>query len=287
METIRKGDANYPKLLKELSSPPKKLYIRGNKEILNNDSIAIVGSRKPTAYGKSALADIAEEIVAAGVQIISGMAFGIDALAHRTALNAKVPTIAILGSGLNDESIYPQTNLGLAREILSSGGALISEYPPNTEVKPYHFVVRNRIISGMSRAVVVIEAGEKSGSTITGNHALSQHRQLYAVPGSIYSPLSKGTNWLLSEGAQPATSGQEILEKVSLDYQKINDKDQEELFLIRKTIKKAPKTLSQIQFATKFPTKKLLTLLTRLELGGQIRRLSGQLYINNEELSNR
>ncbi len=205
-------DDFYPKILKEIYDPPFLLYYRGNINFDNNKGLAIIGSRKHSAYGEKVINFLLNPISKARLVIISGLAYGIDALAHKEALKNKSITIAVLGTGLEEEDIYPWENLKLAHSIIASGGALISEFPPGTKALRQNFPLRNRIISGLSRAILVIEAKEKSGSFITVDQALDQGREVMTVPGNIFSEFSNGTNKLIGEGAKLIKNGSDILE---------------------------------------------------------------------------
>ncbi|PIR71606.1 MAG: DNA-protecting protein DprA, partial [Candidatus Nealsonbacteria bacterium CG10_big_fil_rev_8_21_14_0_10_37_25] len=200
IKTINIQDKNYPKLLKEIKDPPEILYVRG--EILPDDSFfAVVGTRMASSYGKQVALEIAGDLAEAGLTIVSGMAPGIDTFCHQATLERKGRTIAVLGTGLDEKSIYPQSNLKLAEKILKTGGALISEYPPGTPGSKFTFPQRNRIISGLSLGVLVVEAKQKSGALITAHHAFSQNRKVFAVPGPIHSSNSKGPHYLIKKGA--------------------------------------------------------------------------------------
>ena len=211
---IRASDAEYPALLKEIPNPPFVLYGSGHPSALASSlSIGVVGARKPTSYGAQATETITASLGAAGITIVSGLALGIDSLAHRAALEANAPTIAVLGSGIDEMSIYPSSNRGLARRIKDSGSVVVSEYPPKTPAMKEHFPQRNRIISGLSKGIVVIEAQEKSGALITARFALEHNRDVFAVPGSIFSLSSAGTNSLIQEGAKLVSCGEDILKE--------------------------------------------------------------------------
>lgn len=197
-------DREYPKKLKEIYDPPIILYARGNIEILNNYSIAIVGCRDASNYGISATKYFSYNLAKRNVNIISGLAKGIDSLAHIGAICAKGKTIAVVGNGL--DSIYPRENLDIAKKILETGGTIISEYPLGTKPEKMNFPARNRIISGISDGIIVVEAREKSGTLITVDFALEQGRNVYVVPGNINSINSVGTNELLKQGARPITN---------------------------------------------------------------------------------
>lgn len=203
------NDRCYPEQLKQIYDAPKKLYIRGNKEILNNFGIAIVGSRDNTKYGELIAKYFAYNLAKNKVNIISGLAKGIDSFAHIGAIYAKGKTIAVLGNGI--DSIYPKENEVIAQKIIEYGGAIISEYSVGAKIEKKNFPARNRIISGLSKGVIVVEAKEKSGSLITADFALEQGRDVYAVPGSIMSGRSVGTNNLIKDGAIPVTSYKDVL----------------------------------------------------------------------------
>ncbi len=203
-------DKNYPKLLKEIYSPPALLYIRGKLELNDEFSLAIVGTRKLSSYGQQITPLITSDLAGAGLTIISGLAKGIDTLAHQAALKANGRTIAVLGSGLDKKSIYPSINRHLAEEI-SQKGAVISEFPIGAEPLAQHFPQRNRIISGLSLGILVIEAPEKSGALITAKDALEQNRDVFAIPGPILAKNSLGPNNLIKMGAKLVSQANDIL----------------------------------------------------------------------------
>ncbi len=228
---------NYPAILKEIPDPPKELYIKGEITAQDNLAIAIVGTRKYSQYGKQVTFDISGKLAKLGITIISGLAKGIDTFAHQAALENNGRTIAVLGSGLDKKSFYPSCNYHLGEKI-SQCGALISEYPPGTRGTQFTFPQRNRIISGMSLGVVVIEAPEKSGALITATLALEQNREVFAIPGSIYEKNSRGTNNLIKMGAKIVTCIEDILEELNLLHlteqsrRKIKPETEEEKILI-------------------------------------------------------
>lgn len=205
-------DDDYPLQLKNLTGAPSVLYIKGEEKILDEKSIAIIGSRKMTSYGKEVTEIFVSGLVLAGVNIISGLARGIDSAAHRQTLISGGKTIAVLGTGL--DCIYPPENTNLAREIIEKGGALISEYPLGYPALPANFVNRNRIISGLSEGVVVIEGAEKSGTLVTASHAADQGKTVFAVPGQITSPMSGAPLFLLKNGAKLATTPTDVLSEL-------------------------------------------------------------------------
>jgi len=210
---IDKNDPEYPRILKEIHDPPREIYIRGNIEILNKPSLAVVGTRKATDYGIRATEEIIKNLPP-GFVIVSGLALGIDTVAHRAALRKNIPTIAVLGSSIDDQSIYPRENAKLAYEIIAKGGAIISEYESPSPPQKQNFPKRNRIVSGLSKAVIVIEAPEKSGALITARCALEQNREVYALPGNVFLENSRGTNNLIKQGAHPIISFKEIIEEI-------------------------------------------------------------------------
>lgn len=208
-------DKNYPARLRQIYDAPALLYVRGK---LEDDEwpLGVVGTRKITSYGRIVVPRIVGELAKQGITIVSGLAFGVDALAHSVTLENKGRTVAVLGSGLDDKTIYPAVNLNLARRIIESGGAVISELPPGTPPLKQNFPHRNRIISGLALGVLVIEADVNSGSLITAKLALDQNRDVFAVPGSILSPVSAGPNNLIKMGAKLIVSAADILEALNL-----------------------------------------------------------------------
>jgi DNA processing protein len=214
IEVIFNGDADYPPLLGEIYDPPDLIYFLGNREPLKKTKLAVVGSRRGSAYGQSALNRILPECCQAGLVIVSGMAFGIDSMAHHLALREKSWTIGVNAGGLLH--LNPPGNIGLLKKIIDHGG-IISEFPLEVTPRPFLFPIRNRIISGLSRAVLVVEAAMRSGSLITARLAIDQDRDVMAVPGNIDSPLSQGTNYLLQQGAKPVTCAADLLEEFGLE----------------------------------------------------------------------
>lgn len=211
IEEINIGNKDYLEQLRNIYAPPLRLYVLGNKTILKEKGIAIVGTRNPTEYGKKVAIQFAKQLSEKGINIISGLAVGIDACAHLGTLQVynKAKTIAVLGSGLDE--IYPKGNIDLAKQIIKSGGCIISEYPIGTKPERINFPQRNRIISGLSKGVLVIEAREKSGSLITADFALEQGREVFAVPGDIGKLTSVGTNNLIKQGAQLVDNYMDII----------------------------------------------------------------------------
>ncbi len=205
--TISYANSQYPDALREIDTAPKQLYVRGN--LCAVPLVAVVGSRRLTSYGKEATYKIVSELAAGGIGIVSGLAIGIDAVAHEAAVDAGGYTLAVMGSGLSE--IYPARNRALAARILESGGAIVSEYELDMPPLKQNFPARNRIISGLSLGVIVTEADAKSGSLITSKRALDQNREVMAIPGNITSPRSAGPNNLIRAGATAITSASDVL----------------------------------------------------------------------------
>ncbi len=211
MKVIKINDNNYPQKLKNIYNPPKQLYVLGNEKILNAFSLAMIGCRNYTEYGKKIAKDFSFKLAKKGINIISGLARGIDSFAHIGCIIGGAKTIAVLGSGFN--YIYPKENKELLEEIIKTGGAIVSEYNPDTKPIGNNFPERNRIISGLSDGVIVIEAREKSGTLITVEFALEQGKEIFAVPGNINNKSSIGTNNMIKEGAKIVTKIEDILEE--------------------------------------------------------------------------
>lgn len=205
---------DYPPRLREIYDYPPLLYVRGKLVAEDECAVGVVGTRRPSVYGKQVAEELTTDLARRGITIISGLAAGVDSIAHRAALQAGGRTIAVAGCGL--DIVYPSSHVALARQIMAQG-ALVSEFPLGTKPKAEHFPQRNRIISGMSLGIVVVEAGERSGALLTANRALEQNREIFAVPGSIYSPNSRGTNRLIQEGAKLAANYADILEELNLN----------------------------------------------------------------------
>lgn len=219
---ITKNDKEYPERLKRYSNMPSGIYVKGSLPDADKKTVAIVGARKCSPYGQKTAYEFAKILSSHDVQVVSGLAFGIDAYSHKGCLAGGENTYAVLGCGI--DICYPASNYRLYNKILSGGGGIISEYPPGSPALSYHFPIRNRIISALSDAVIVIEAKIKSGSLITASYALEQGVQIYAVPGRIDDVLSAGTNSLIFQGAVPALSAQDILYDMGLINKKREEK---------------------------------------------------------------
>ena len=282
IKIIKKLSKDYPKILTEIHNPPKQLYVRGNFPKNYDLNFAIVGTRAASEYGKILAFNISKELAGLGFNIISGMALGIDTQAHLGALAAKGTTIAVLGSGISDPSIYPHENLNLAHKIIESGGAVISEYNPKEKSEIWYFPERNRIVSGLSCGVLVVEAPEKSGALITARLALEQNRDVFAVPGSIFSKNSAGTNYLIKNGAKLVTSVDDIIDELGLaklKIKKIEDVKQkltEEEKIILNAIERGPFDVDKICEVTKMPVNKILSIISVLEIQDIIKNIGGK-----------
>ncbi len=279
-------DPQYPSLLKTLPGAPKKLYVTGDVACLSEPSVAIVGSRDCTAYGETAAGMLAEGLAEAGLVTVSGLARGIDTAAHWGSLKARGKTIAVMGTG--PDMIFPKENAKLAREI-SEQGALVTEFEPGTPGYPGNFPMRNRIIACLALGTVVVEAAFKSGALITARLAAEQGREVFAVPGPITSPVSEGSNRLLSEGAKLVSKAQDILEEFEefrgfkAELKKsiprnadaaLTAEEQELLNLISLE----PVSIDQLLVKFRLGSGRLSNTLLSLELKGAIRALRGKRY---------
>lgn len=271
---------DYPALLLESHDPPPVLYYRG--ALPRQDLLAVVGSRRATGYGRRGIAKLIPPLCQAGLGIVSGLAVGIDAWAHKACLEEKGYTLAVLGNGV--DLYYPWENNRLQKDILAGEGCLLSEFPPGTKPRPDHFPRRNRIISGLSRGVLVIEAGIKSGAMITVGFALEQGRDVFAVPGNIDSPESAGANHLVRLGAKPALTAKDILEEYGLDLPlraqarpgPALEKEEAELLAL---LDEQGVSLDDLCYQLGAAGGVVLARLVALELKGLVQRLPGQEYI--------
>ncbi len=283
MQELKIKNKNFPESLKNIPKPPKRIFVRGNVLQEDKTAIAIVGARKCSSYGKQTAYDIAYALAKNGVTIISGLALGIDGEAHKGALDAGGRTLAILGTGIDDNSIYPYSHKSLAERVLKNG-ALISEYEPGTPALPHQFPERNRIISGLSLGVLVVEAKERSGSLITAHIALEQGKDIFSIPGPIHSPSSKGTNKLIQQGAKLVTKPEDILEELELSGIEIKKKEvnfsKEEKNILKILETEAIHTNDIIRIS-KMPTSSVLTTITMLEMKKVIKDVGGNMYVVN------
>jgi len=266
--------SDFPPPLNEIADPPKQLYLRGKMPSPEKRWLAVVGSRACTPYGRQALEYLLGGLAGYPVVIVSGLAYGIDAEAHKAALKYGLQTVAVPGSGLDWNVLYPKANHGLAREILSSGGALLSEEKPDATAMDYMFPRRNRIMVGLSHATLVVEAKEKSGSLITAKLATEYNRELLIVPGSIFSESSKGTHQFLKLGAAPATEPADILKALGLaDARRMNLEERTDLseneIQVLKLIA-SPISRDELIRSLGMPTTEVNVLLSAMEIKGLI-----------------
>jgi len=271
---------NFPDLLKEIPDAPKHLYIHGQLPPEGTVFLAVVGSRKYSNYGK----DVCEELITGlsgyNIAIVSGLALGIDSIAHRSAIKAGLNTIAVPGSGLNKNVLYPASNYGLAQDILKCGGALISEFEPDFKATLWSFPKRNRIMAGMSHATLIIEAGDRSGTLITSRLALDYNRDVFVVPNSIFAEGSTGSNRLIRQGAMPVTSSKDILNELGFDtidgsrtsINMENYSPEENLVL---KLLENPLSRDELIRASDMDTSKANQLLTVMEIKGLIKEELG------------
>jgi DNA processing protein len=281
-------DKEYPARLKEVDQSPPVLYVRG--EYLSDDlfAVAIVGTRRVTPYGRQVTEELAAFLAANGITVVSGLARGVDAIAHQTALKAGGRTLGVLGSGV--DKIYPPEHQKLAEQMIERG-AILSDYAPGTPPVASNFPPRNRIISGLSLAVVVIEAGETSGALITAEFAAVQGREIFAVPGSILAPKSKGTNKLIQNGAQPLLSVHDIMQ--ALDFTRIGEHkaarhiipaDETEARLLT-VLGGEPLHVDEIRSQANLPIERVSATLALMELKGMVHQVGGMNYIAVRELA--
>ncbi|MFN0071335.1 MAG: DNA-processing protein DprA [Chloroflexota bacterium] len=280
VEVVRVIDSAYPQRLKGVPDAPAVLFVKGQLPDHREPAIAVVGTRRATAYGRQAAEKLAGELARAGVVIVSGLARGIDAVAHHAALAAGGRTLAVLGSGI--DRIYPPEHKTLAQRVVGAG-ALISEFPLGEPPDAPNFPRRNRIIAGMAHGTLVIEADKESGALITVDFALEQGREVYAVPGSIFSPVSRGTNTLIKEGAKPVSRVEDILEDLELlgadsePAAPLPDTDEEAVVLA--SLSGEPMHIDDIGRMARLPMSVLSGTLAMMELKGMARQVGGQYYV--------
>ena len=288
MKKIFIDEKLYPKKLKEISAPPSVLYTEGNLELLKKYSIAIIGSRQASDNGKKLTEKFSSELSSCGITIVSGLARGIDTIAHTYSYNQKGKTIAVLGSGFN--KIFPPENIDLYKKILEEDGLVVSEYPPNTEADSLKFPERNRIISGLSNGIIVIEAKSRSGTSITAKFAKEQHKPVFVLPHEIDSPHGIGTNRLLKKGAIPITDTADVLDKLKLtEFKEIYKKNKKsnnlnkrnynfsdsKQKLIFNLISKEPISPNDLSRKSGYSVNEILSILFILEMNGYIKKVQG------------
>ncbi len=278
---VRIQDKEYPKLLKEIPDAPEQLYVKG-KFLAREKCVAVVGTRNCSDYGKQAALDIAGELAQAGLTIVSGLAPGIDTWAHRAAVEKGCRTVAVLGTGLDEKSMYPKENVKLSREILETGGALVSEYSQGTRGSKLTFPERNRIISGLSLGTLVVEAKERSGSLITARLTVKQQRRLFAVPGPIFAANSRGTNFAIKKlGAILVESTADILKELKIRKKRAKEKvtgENDAETAVLEALQEEALHVDKIIEKTKLSPSLVSGTLSILELKGSVRDLGGNIY---------
>ncbi len=288
IQVLTWDDPAYPDRLRHIVQSPFVLYIKG--QIIAEDAwaVAIVGTRRYSSYGRQVAENISHTLARNGITIISGLARGIDGIAHRAAIDAGGRTIAVLGSGL--DILYPPEHRALAEEI-SKEGALISDYPLGTPPDGSNFPPRNRIISGLSKFVIVIEAGERSGALITANYAAEQGKEVFAVPGKISAPMSKGTNLLIKQGAHPLLDPQDVLDLLNMTLvaeqrviRKALPSDPKEAVLYQ-AVGEEPLHVDEICSQVNLPIEEVTSTLALMELKGMVRKTFGMKYVAVQELN--
>lgn len=284
ISAIEINDKSYSKLLSKIYDPPVLLLYKGNISLLNTTSLGVVGARKNTTYGGQACVKLCSDLAKNNFTIVSGLALGIDSIAHNTALNNHGQTIAVLGSGIDRTSIYPSQNRYLAEKIIDNNGLIISEFTLGSAPLRYNFPMRNRIISGLSLGTLVIESAIKSGALITARCALEQNREVFAVPGSIFSNVSAGPNALIKQGAIPTSSIDDILETLDLrrlnsyiNNKKIIPETQAEEKIIPH-LSHEPIHVDELVRLSKLSTAELSSTLTLMEMRGVIKNFGGMKY---------
>ena len=278
-------DPAYPERLRQVYAPPAVLYLRGGFAPADELAVAVVGTRRATMYGREATEVLVAELVANSITIVSGLARGIDTVAHRAALQAGGRTIAVLGSGL--DQIYPYENKRLAEEI-AERGVLLTEYPLGTKPDAANFPPRNRVISGLSLGTIVVEAGEDSGALITADFALEQNREVFAVPGPIFARTSRGTNRLIQQGAKLVLGGQDVLDELNLALAPQQLEMREVLgaaaanpteAALLGVLTREPLHVDEVCRQAGLPASEVLSALAMLELKGAVRQLGGMHYV--------
>jgi DNA processing protein len=273
----------YPELLKEINDPPKKLYVKGELPPTDVKYLCVVGSRKYSPYGKDVCKTLIEGLRGYPIVIVSGLALGIDAIAHETALSAGLRTIAVPGSGLSEDVLHPKTNKELARRIVKSGGTMLSEFEDDFKATHYSFPQRNRVMAGMSHAVLIIEAEEKSGTLITSKFATEYNRDVLTVPASIFSGSSFGPHMLLRLGATPIRRSEDILEALGLkqeegqqkmQFDDLSDKEKKVIEILN-----TPMPRDELVAELKLPIQEINVTLSAMEIKGIIKESYGEMRI--------
>ncbi len=290
IQRITPEGPSFPEQLKNISESPKELFFRGELPKQNDKLFAIVGTRLCSDYGKEIAFSIAKDLSQAGLIIVSGMALGIDTFSHKGALETTgdrppmiCPTVAVLGTGLDEASIYPSENLKLARQILEKGGCLISEYPEGTRGANFTFPQRNRIIAAISLGVLVVEAKMKSGALITADYAKKYKRKIFAVPGNIHSQNSKGCHWLIKQGAKLAENANDILQELNLPELKARRKEFEtpEQQLVFNALGQGALHIDKIIEKSQLPPQAVSGIISIMEMENKIKNLGANVYAIN------
>jgi DNA processing protein len=283
--TVSVDEVNYPPLLAQINDPPHTLFFKGKLPKENEILVAIVGTRRCSAYGKQVTEELTTELARRGVVVVSGLALGIDGYAHQAALNAKGKTVAVLGSGIDQKSIQPASHFNIAQRIIKEGGALISEYPPGFKPTAYSFPARNRIIAGLCKGVLIAEAPTKSGALITAKLALDYNREVLVVPHAITSNKGAGGNNLIKHGATTITSANDVFETLGLEVSEITspglkptaESPQEEELLTH--LSKEPVSVEVLIKQTNLSSATVNAALTLMELNGKVKNLGGMMYV--------
>lgn len=283
---VQQNHSSYPRLLREIPDPPLVLFVRGDVGVLHRElQLAVVGTRKASAYGREVTTTWVDTLCAHDMVIVSGLAFGIDAAAHRAALHAQQPTVAVLASGV--DLITPRTHRELGEEIVHRGGALVSEYPPGTESQAHHYPQRNRIISGLSLGALIVECAEASGTMWTARHCMEQGRLLFAVPGSVYHPLSAGPHRLIREGGIAVRQAGDIIEGLatSVGHNIIRREAKTGQGFVSGAMGPhllerldVPRTISELALLSGESVATILTRMTTLEMEGAVQRTASGHY---------
>lgn len=277
VKIIKQGNKDYPVKLLQIQEPPKRLYIEGNEKLLNNNAIAIVGSRKATEYGKKCASYFAKELSKKGITIVSGLAVGIDSIAHIHSMEEKGKTIAVIGSGF--KHITPKENYYLYRQIIENGGCIVSEYPPETQEETANYPRRNRIISGLAMGVLVVEARYRSGSSITANLAIKQKKEVFCVPNRIDEKTGSGTNNLIQKGANLVTCPEDILDFYHLENLSEEIEMPKEYREVYELIGELPISANEIAKITNKNIAKITESLCILEIEELIKQVAGNQYV--------
>lgn len=284
--TVSLGQDSYPALLGQINDPPHTLFVRGTLPPTNQPTLGVVGTRRFTSYGKIVCEDLVTSLASQGIGIVSGLALGIDGIAHTAALEAQGTTVAVLGTGINKSCIFPSAHKPLAEKIIAQGGAVVSEYPIDFAPTQYSFPARNRIIAGLSLGTLVIEAPIKSGALITARCAVDYNREVMCVPHAITSPTGAGPNNLIKFGAKMVTEPNDILEALNLqEIKQIIPVKPEKIDLgtpegkILNCLTKEAKNINEIILETKIDSAAMSATLAIMEIKGQIKNLGGMNYI--------